>query len=156
MLSSKNMRRISYYLSSDKKVMKQFHTHYKKPLLGLTVLLILAGIFSYTNLKTGLFPDITFPKLKVIADAGQQPVDKMMTTVTIPLENIIKRTEGLDYIRSTTSRGSCEISVFLKWDANVDLARLQMESLINNVRGNLLPGTQITVEKMNTSILPVM
>ena len=136
--------------------MKQFHDTYKKPLLGLTILLILAGIFSYSSLKTGLFPDITFPKMKVIADAGQQPVDKMMTTVTIPLENIIKRTEGLDYIRSTTSRGSCEISVYLKWDANVDLARLQMESLINEVKGNLLPGTQIRVEKMNPSILPVM
>ncbi len=136
--------------------MKQFHYTYKKPLLGLTILLILAGIFSYSSLKTGLFPDITFPKLKVIADAGQQPVEKMMTTVTVPLENIIKRTEGLDYIRSTTSRGSCEISVYLKWDANVDLARLQMESLINEVKGNLLPGTQIRVEKMNPSILPVM
>ena len=136
--------------------MKQFHTNYKKPLLGLTVLLILAGIFSYTTLKTGLFPDITFPKLKVIADVGQQPVDKMMTTVTIPLENVIKRTEGLDYIRSTTSRGSCEISVFLKWNANIDLAKLQMESLINEIRGELLTGTQIRVEKMNPSILPVM
>lgn len=136
--------------------MQQYHSHHKKTLLGLAVLIILAGFFSFSNLKTGLFPDITFPKLKVIADAGQQPVDKMMATVTIPLENIIKRTEGLDYIRSTTSRGSCEISVFLKWDANIDLARLQMESLINDVRSNLLPGTQITVEKMNPSILPVM
>ncbi len=136
--------------------MQQYHSHHKKTLLGLGFLLILAGIFSFSNLKTGLFPDITFPKLKVIADAGQQPVDKMMAAVTIPLENIIKRTEGLDYIRSTTSRGSCEISVFLKWDANVDLARLQMESLINNVRNDLIPGTQITVEKMNPSILPVM
>jgi heavy metal efflux system protein len=136
--------------------MKQYHFHHKKTLLGLAVLLILAGFFSFSKLKTGLFPDITFPKLKVIADAGQQPVDKMMATVTVPLENIIKRTEGLDYIRSTTSRGSCEISVFLKWDANIDLARLQMESLINDVRANLLTGTQITVEKMNPSILPVM
>ncbi|MEP6677425.1 MAG: efflux RND transporter permease subunit [Ferruginibacter sp.] len=136
--------------------MQQYHSYHKKTLLGLAVLIILAGAFSFSNLKTGLFPDITFPKLKVIADAGQQPVDKMMATVTIPLENIIKRTEGLDYIRSTTSRGSCEISVFLKWDADVDMARLQMESLINDVHGNLLPGTQITVEKMNPSILPVM
>ncbi|MBK8713013.1 MAG: efflux RND transporter permease subunit [Niastella sp.] len=136
--------------------MKPQHAYHKKTLLGLAVLIILAGAFSYSNLKTGLFPDITFPKLKVIADAGQQPVDKMMATVTVPLENIIKRTEGLDYIRSTTSRGSCEISVFLKWDANIDLARLQMESLINDVRSSLLPGTQIKVEKMNPSILPVM
>ena len=131
-------------------------SNYKKPLLGLAVLLLFAGIFSYTKLKTGLFPDITFPKIKIIADAGQQPVDKMMSTVTVPLENVIKKTEGLNYIRSTTSRGSCEISAFLKWDADVNLAKLQMESLINEIRGNLLPATTITVEKMNPSILPVM
>ncbi|MEO6537804.1 MAG: efflux RND transporter permease subunit [Ferruginibacter sp.] len=131
-------------------------SNYKKPLLGLAVLLLFAGIFSYTNLKTGLFPDITFPKIKIIADAGQQPVDKMMSTVTVPLENVIKRTEGLDYIRSTTSRGSCEISAFLKWDADINVAKLQMESLINEIRASLLPGTSITVEKMNPSILPVM
>ena len=77
--------------------MKQFHHRYKKPLIGLTVLIFLAGIFSYSRLKTSLFPDITFPKLKVIADAGQQPVDKMMVAVTIPLENTIKRVEGLDF-----------------------------------------------------------
>ena len=136
--------------------MQQYHSHHKKSIIGLAVLALLAGFFSFSKLKTGLFPDITFPKLKVIADAGQQPVDKMMATVTVPLENIIKKTEGLDYIRSTTSRGSCEISVFLKWNADVDLAKLQMESLINNIRSSLLSGTQITVEKMNPSILPVM
>ena len=50
--------------------MQQYHSHYKKTLLGLAVLLLLAGAFSFSKLKTGLFPDITFPKLKVIADAG--------------------------------------------------------------------------------------
>ncbi|MEO7048557.1 MAG: efflux RND transporter permease subunit [Ferruginibacter sp.] len=136
--------------------MTHYHSYHKKTLLGLAVIVILAGFFSYSNLKTGLFPDITFPKLKVIADAGQQPVDKMMATVTVPLENVIKKTQGLDYIRSTTSRGSCEISVFLKWNTDVDVARLQLESLINNIRNDLLTGTQISVEKMNPSILPVM
>jgi cobalt-zinc-cadmium resistance protein CzcA len=135
------------------------HTHHHKfqyPLIAIAVLLLAAGFFSFSKLRTGLFPDITFPKIKVIADAGQKPVDKMMTTVTVPLENIIKRTEGLDYIRSTTSRGSCEISVFLKWDADIDKARQQIESIINEIQGNLPPNTDIRVEKMNPSILPVM
>lgn len=132
------------------------HVKYKYPLLALGVLLLAGGYFSYTHLKTGLFPDITFPKIKVIADAGQQPVDKMMTLVTVPLENIIRRTEGLDYIRSTTSRGSCEISVFLKWKADVDKAKQQIESLMNEIKDELPVGTSLSVEKMNPSILPVM
>ncbi|HCO83270.1 MAG TPA: hypothetical protein DIT95_07030, partial [Arenibacter sp.] len=67
--------------------MNSLFSKYKYPLLAIAFMLLAGGFFSYRNLKTGLFPDITFPKIKVIADAGQQPVDKMMTTVTIPLEN---------------------------------------------------------------------
>ncbi len=136
--------------------MKNLHFKYKYPLLAIALLLLAGGIFSYRNLKTGLFPDITFPKIKVIADAGQQPVDKMMTTVTIPLENIIRRTEGLQYIRSTTSRGSCEISVFLDWSTDINTAKSQIESFINQSQGSILPNTVFSVEKMNPSILPVM
>ena len=136
--------------------MKKLHSNYKFPLLAIGIILLLGGVFAYQNLKTGLFPDITFPKIKVIADAGQQPVDKMMTTVTIPLENIIRRTEGLQYIRSTTSRGSCEISVFLDWSTDIDVAKSQIESFINQSQGSILPNTVFSVEKMNPSILPVM
>ena len=136
--------------------MKNLHFRYKYPFLAIAVLLLAGGVFSYQNLKTGLFPDITFPKIKVIADAGQQPVDKMMTTVTVPLENIIRRTEGLQYIRSTTSRGSCEISVFLDWDMDINTAKAQIESFINHSQGSILPNTVFSVEKMNPSILPVM
>ena len=136
--------------------MKLSYSKYKYPLLAIALMLLIGGIFSYRGLKTGLFPDITFPKIKVIADAGQQPVDKMMTTVTIPLENIIRRTEGLQYIRSTTSRGSCEISVFLDWSTDINTAKSQIESFINQSQGDILPNTITSVEKMNPSILPVM
>jgi len=136
--------------------MKNLHSNYKFPLLAIGILILIGGFFTYQNLKTGLFPDITFPKIKVIADAGQQPVDKMMTTVTIPLENIIRRTEGLQYIHSTTSRGSCEISVFLDWNMDINTAKAQIESFITQSQGSILPNTVFFVEKMNPSILPVM
>lgn len=144
--------------SPGKKVLQvlSFHHHYKKPLLGLLILVIMGGVYSFRQLKTGLFPDITFPKIKLIADAGQQPVDKMMTTVTIPLENAIKRTEGLSYIRTTTARGSVEINIFLNWDTDIDKAMAQVQALTDAIKGDLLPNTAITVKKMNPSILPVM
>jgi len=41
-------------------------------------------------MKTSLFPDVTFPKIKIIAQNGEQPVEKMMVQVTKPLENAIK------------------------------------------------------------------
>jgi len=136
--------------------MKNFFVTYKNPLTVTLVLIILGGMFVYGRLQTSLFPDVTFPKIKVIADAGLQPVNKMMVTVTKPLENAIKRVPDLQYVRSTTSRGSCEISAFMDWKADINLAQQQIESRIAEIKNDLPAETQITVEKMNPSILPVM
>ena len=136
--------------------MKNFFVNYKNPLTVTLVIILMGGMFAYSRLQTSLFPEITFPKIKVIADAGLQPVSKMMITVTKPLENAIKRVPGLQYVRSTTSRGSCEISAFMDWDADIDLSQQRIESRINEIKNDLPPETQITVEKMNPAILPVM
>jgi CzcA family heavy metal efflux pump len=136
--------------------LKNFFVSYKSPLTVTLVIILLGGAFVYSKLQTSLFPEITFPKIKVIAEAGLQPVDKMMVTVTKPLENAIKEVPDLDYVRSTTSRGSCEISAFMDWNANIDLSQQRIESKINEIKSDLPPETQITVEKMNPSILPVM
>ncbi len=136
--------------------MKNFFTTYKNPLSVLFFIILAGGVFVYGKLQTSLFPEITFPKIKIIADAGLQPVDKMMVTVTKPLENVIKQVPNLEIVRSTTSRGSCEISAFMTWDANIDISLQQIESKIAEIRNDLPPNTQITVERMNPSILPVI
>ncbi|MFN2126950.1 MAG: efflux RND transporter permease subunit [Anaerolineales bacterium] len=136
--------------------MKNLFVRFKSPISVILLLILAGGAFAYKNLQTSLFPDVTFPKIKVIADNGEQPVDKMMVTVTKPLENAIKRVEKLSMIRSATSLGSCEISAFMDWGTDIDLAKQQVESRINQIKNTLPPGVQITVEKMNPSILPVM
>jgi CzcA family heavy metal efflux pump len=136
--------------------MKNFFTTYKSPLTVVLAMIILAGLFAYSKMQVSLFPEITFPKIKIIADAGLQPVDKMMVTVTRPLELAIKKIPDLTDIRSTTSRGSCEISAFIDWNADVDLSQQRIESRIAEIRNTLPPDVNISVEKMNPSILPVM
>ena len=136
--------------------MRRFFITHKNPLTVFIALIIMGGIYVYSRLQTSLFPEITFPKIKIIADAGLQPVDKMMVTVTRPLENAIKQVPDLADIRSTTSRGSCEISAFMDWNANVDLSQQRIESRICEIRNDLPAGVHITVEKMNPSILPVI
>lgn len=136
--------------------MKNLYVKFKGPIAAILVFIFLGGIYSLLNLKTGLFPDITFPKIKIIANNGEQPVDKMMATVTIPMENAIKRVEDLKILRSTTSRGSCEISAFLNWGSDIDLGKQRIEAQINSIKQNLPQGVNVVVEKMNPSILPIM
>lgn len=136
--------------------MHKFFFSHKNPLTVLLTIIIIGGLFAYNRLQSSLFPEITFPKIKIIADAGLQPVDKMMVTVTRPLENAIKQIPDLQTLRSVTSRGSCEISAFINWKADVDLSLQRIESKISEVRNVLPADISVTVEKMNPSILPVM
>src|SRR5579862_5818826 len=101
---------------------RNFFLAYKNPVAVAIVIIILGGLFAYSKMQTSLFPEITFPKIKIIADAGQQPVKKMMITVTRQLENAVKQVPDLQVIRSTTSRGSCEISAYMAWKANIDIS----------------------------------
>ncbi len=136
--------------------MRNFFITYKNPVTVLLLIILLGGAFAYSKMQTALFPEITFPKIKIIADAGQQPVNKMMITVTRQLENAIKQIPDLQTIRSTTSRGTCELSAYLNWDADVNISQQRIESKISEIRSTLPQGVQITVERMNPSILPVI
>ncbi len=136
--------------------MQKFFLSHKNPLTVVLLLIILGGGFAYSKMQSSLFPEITFPKIKVIADGSLQPVNKMMVNVTRPLENAIKQIPDLKMVRSTTSRGSCEISAFMDWKADINLSQQQMEAKISEIKNTLPADLSITVEKMNPSILPVM
>src|SRR6185437_2029365 len=135
-------------------VKDSFITH-KKPISLVLAIIIMGGLFVYSKLQTSLFPEVTFPKIKVIAEEGLQPVNKMMVTVTKPLENAIKQVPDLQMVRSTTSRGSCEISAFLNWSADVDVSLTKVQASIDQIKNDLPADVTISVAKMNPSILPV-
>ena len=138
-----------------KRPIQEFFISHKKPLSLVLVLVIMGGLFAYSKLQTSLFPEITFPKIKIIADEGLQPVNKMMVTVTKPLENAIKQVPDLKTVRSTTSRGSCEISAYMDWNADIDLAQQRIQTSIDQIKNDLPADVNISVAKMNPSILPV-
>ena len=129
---------------------------YKAPIAVLLALALALGTVAYRRINVALFPEVTFPKVKVIAENGLEPVNRMMVTVTKPMEDAMKRVPGLKLLRSTTSRGSCEISAFLDWGVNVATSQTLIESRLNQIRADLPPTVQITVERMNPAILPVM
>lgn len=134
---------------------RSFHQLYSRPILFVGLLLLLAGTWCYMQMQTNLFPEVLFPRITVIADAGQQPVDRMMITVTKPLESAVKKVQGTTVVKSSTSRGSCVIDVYFKWGLNIYALKTQLESRINEIKGFLPDGTVISTEAMNQSLFPV-
>jgi CzcA family heavy metal efflux pump len=134
---------------------KNYFQQFSKPILFIGIMLLLAGIYAYTQMQTALFPEVIFPKITLIADNGQQPVDRMMITVTKPLESAVKRVKGVTIVKSSTSRGSCVIEVYFDWKTDIYNAKLQLESRINEIKNMLPQGVTISAEAMNQSLFPV-
>jgi CzcA family heavy metal efflux pump len=135
------------------------HRYYRifhKPILFVLLMALLVGLYSYHRMQTSLFPDVVFPKITVIADNGEQPVDKMMITVTKPLEIAIKRVKGINLVRSSTNRGSCTIEAFFSWNIDIQLTKTQLESRIAEIKNQLPANVNIVVEAMGQNIYPVI
>lgn len=132
-----------------------YHRIFLRPILFVALLVSLAGVWSYTRMQTSLFPEVMFPRITVIADAGQQPVDRMMITVTKPLESAVKKVQGVTLVKSSTSRGSCVVDVYFRWGMDIYALKTQLESRINEIKNYLPGGTVISTEAMNQSLFPV-
>ena len=94
---------------------KNYFQVFAKPILFVGILLTVAGVFSFTRMQTNLFPEVMFPRSTIIADAGQLPIDRMMITVTKPIETAVKRVQGVTVVKSSTTRGASTIDVFFQW-----------------------------------------
>jgi multidrug efflux pump subunit AcrB len=122
---------------------------------GLIVVLMIAGGLAVVGLPSSILPSVTFPIVKVIADAGEEPASRMMPTVTRPLEEAIRRVPGVVLVRSITSRGSSEMSAQFSWGTNMETALERVRGETQRIQPDLPSGTHIAVEWMNTSIFPI-
>jgi CzcA family heavy metal efflux pump len=122
----------------------------------LLAALVAAGVFAALRLPSAIFPAVTFPIVKVIADVGEEPAARMIPTVTRPLEQAVDRVPGIQRVLSTTSRGSTELSAEFAWGTDMEVALQRVQAEIERVRPDLPPGTRVEAEWMNTSIFPIL
>jgi len=121
----------------------------------LLALLAAVGIFEGLRMPASIFPSVTFPLVKVIADVGEEPAAHVMPTVTRPLEEAILRVPGVQLVRSITSRGSAELTAQFGWGTDMQAALQRVEAETQRVRPDLPPQTKIDVQWMNPAVFPI-
>ncbi|HWF43656.1 MAG TPA: efflux RND transporter permease subunit, partial [Candidatus Kapabacteria bacterium] len=129
--------------------------HHQKAVLFMTALLVAGGVMLMLSLPVGLFPDITFPRIVVLVDNGEEPAERVMVEITKPIEAAVSSIPGVRVVRSITSRGSASIDVFLDWGTNVLETTQMLQGQISNIRTSLPPTANITVQQMMISVFPI-
>jgi CzcA family heavy metal efflux pump len=123
--------------------------------LGALVLVVL-GIASATSLPSGIYPEVEFPRIVVVARAGGAPAGVFLSTVTRPLEQAMSSVLGVQRIRSRTIRGATSISLQFAPATDMQRALQMVESRVGETRGALPSETEVTVERITTGSFPVL
>lgn len=84
------------------------------------------------------------------------PADEMMATITRPIEEAMKNIPGTVNIRSTTGRGSADISVFFDWSTDMEQAELYVLGRLAQIRSELPPTAQFAVHRLTFSAFPIL
>jgi len=134
----------------------EFVRRHTKGILFAVVMLAASGVALMLHMPVSLFPDITFPRIVILADNGEEPAERMMVEVTKPLEEVASSIPGVSLVRSITSRGSTEISVSLDWGTNVQQTLQLLQGRIANVRSSIPPTATIQAEQMQVSVFPIL
>ena len=131
-------------------------SHAAKPIFFFLTVLTLAGIYAAFQVPIAVFPDTNFPRIVIGVDNGVMPVEQMQVIVTKPIEDAVNSVPGLLTVRSTTSRGSAEVSLFFEW--GVDLYRtLQLtDSALAKIQSELPLTAKITTNRLTFATFPIL
>ena len=129
---------------------------HRRSILFFLFMLAAAGLVAAFKLPVTLFPNVDFPRVLVSLDAGDRPAEQMEVEVTMPAEEAIRRVPGVQNVRSTTSRGSAEISVNFAWGTDMALAASQVSQAAAQLLSQLPAGTQIATKRMDPTVFPIL
>ena len=131
-------------------------SRFTRPIFFFAIVLTVAGVYAALQVPISVFPETNFPRVVIGVDNGVMPVEQMEVTITRPIENAVNSVPGLVTVRSTTSRGSAEVSLFFDW--NEDMYReLQLtDAALSKVEQELPPTARITTNRLTFATFPIL
>src|SRR6202789_2481634 len=130
--------------------------HSMRTIFFFVLALTLAGAYAAFHVPISVFPETNFPRVVIGVDNGVMPVGQMEVTITKPIESAVNSVPGLVTVRSNTSRGSAEISLFFNWSVDMFQTLQRVDSALSKVQQELPPTAKITTNRLTFATFPVL
>jgi CzcA family heavy metal efflux pump len=130
--------------------------NYRGPIFFFLIALSLAGIYAADQVPISVFPETNFPRIVIGVDNGVMPVEQMQVTITKAIEDAVNSVPGLVTVRSTTSRGSAEVSLFFDWGVDMYRTLQLVDAAISRARQTLPNSATITTTRLTFATFPIL
>jgi CzcA family heavy metal efflux pump len=130
--------------------------HLTRPIFFFAAVLVLAGAYLTFQVPISVFPETNFPRVVIGVDNGVMPLEQMEVTITRPIEDAVNSVPGLENVRSTTSRGSAEVSLFFDWNQDMFRSLQLVYAALSKVQQTLPPTARITTNRLTCATFPIL
>ncbi len=120
------------------------------------LLVAAAGILAYQVLPIDVYPELSFPRIAVIAEAGDMSPERVVVAITRPLEQAVGQVYNVRWIRSRSIRGAAEINADFQEGTNMQYALQQLQARVAEIRTTLPANTNLTIERVTPALFPVI
>ena len=121
--------------------------------IGLSVLLLGAGVWTARQMPIDVFPDLTAPTVTILAEGQGMAPEEMESLVTFPLESAINGASGVRRVRSATAVGIAVVWVEFDWGTDIFMARQLVSEKLALVGSALPPQVERPVLAPVSSIM---
>lgn len=127
-----------------------------KTIAFLVAALTVLGVWAYASTPASIFPNMSFSRIDVVAEAGNLPPDQVRVEVAAPLERAFLGLPSVTRVQATSSQGSAEFIVTFdpKTDVRFDLQ--YVNQAISQTRSTLPPDTNVDAVIINPNQEPVI
>lgn len=117
----------------------KFSLNNRLVVLVASLLLMIGGIYTATNMEVDVFPDLNAPTVVVMTEAKGMAPEEVERLVTFPLETAVNGATDVRRVRSSSTTGFSIVWVEFDWNTNIYLARQIVSEKLAIVKDQLPP-----------------
>src|SRR3989442_1470323 len=127
-----------------------------RPILFLIVTLMIVGAYLAFTIPVAVFPNTDFPRIAIGTDNGVMPIDQMLETVRVPMEEAVNAVPGLQKVQSITSRGSAEVDLSFDWNSDMVLTLQRVDAVVARLQSELPPTAKVETHRLTFATFPIL
>lgn len=127
-----------------------FALHRRGLVIGLTLGLMAAGLYSLQHIAFDAFPDLTGTRVEVITVAPGMAPEEVERLVTYPIESSLMGVPDAEGVRSVSKFGLSLVTVPFPDDVDVYFARQLVQQRLNDAKGALPAGVESALGPVST------
>jgi len=119
-------------------------------------LLSVAGAWASFRLPSAIYPELLFPRIKIVAEGSTLGARQVVFSITRPLEEAVSVVPGVTRVQSQSIRGASEVAITFTPRTDMAYALQLVRARVSQIQGMLPPDLDIEIERLTPSLFPII